>query len=79
MPAIDRQHRSAHERTRIAGQKQKRAIQITQVAQAAHRNAVANVCLALVAIEVGVVHFGLEVTRRDGIDADLITRQLQGQ
>ncbi len=63
----------------LAGQQQEGAFQFLELAQAAHRDGVADIRLALVAVEVGVVHLGLEVTRCDGVDPHVEARQFQRQ
>ena len=78
MPAIDGDDGACDEARLIAGEQEERSINFRERADARHGDALDHVGAAR-RIEITFVHFRLEISRRDGIDADAVPGPFERQ
>ncbi len=77
MAAVDGDHRTGHVTRRIGCQQQQRPVEVFQLAEPTLRNAL-HQRLARFGLEEIAVHVGPDITWRERIDANAITREFGG-
>lgn len=78
MAAVDGEAAAGHVASCLAGEQEEGAVELAHLSGAAHGDALDH-GLAVVALEKVVIDLGLEIARRDGVDADAMARPVERQ